>query len=224
MLTRWKVVGEGLTRPGGRHLKIDEPCGRISLPEAVSIMRLPRWRFTVQKLMLVVALAGLAMGGGIAAYRLWRLSSEYARKAQLYQASEANFRKLAAFYLENAEHDGEAAAQVSAVETSDEKLIRELDQHADQSKLWAARSRENAAECATMAVSYAALSRKYERAARYPWLTVDPDPPPPFREPAGGPASLQRARELEAALARSEAGRPRVRPGGREAQGNGKVE
>src|SRR5436309_1037307 len=29
------------------------------------------------------------------------------------------------------------------------------------------------------AAYYAALRRKYERAARYPWLPVAPDPPPP---------------------------------------------
>jgi hypothetical protein len=30
-----------------------------------------------------------------------------------------------------------------------------------------------------MAAHHAALRRKYERAARYPWLPVAPDPPPP---------------------------------------------
>jgi hypothetical protein len=34
-----------------------------------------------------------------------------------------------------------------------------------------------AAKSAAMAVHYAALARKYERAARYPWLPVEPDPP-----------------------------------------------
>jgi hypothetical protein len=30
-----------------------------------------------------------------------------------------------------------------------------------------------------LAAYHAAMSRKYERAARYPWLPVAPDPPPP---------------------------------------------
>jgi hypothetical protein len=32
---------------------------------------------------------------------------------------------------------------------------------------------------------HASLARKYERAARYPWLSVEPDPPDPERIPAG---------------------------------------
>jgi hypothetical protein len=31
----------------------------------------------------------------------------------------------------------------------------------------------------TEAERFAALARKYERAARYPWLPVEPDPPEP---------------------------------------------
>jgi hypothetical protein len=33
------------------------------------------------------------------------------------------------------------------------------------------------ADLASKADHYAAMKRKYGRAARYPWLTVDPDPP-----------------------------------------------
>jgi hypothetical protein len=44
-------------------------------------MRLPRLRFTVRRLMVVVAIAGLVMGGGIWGYRMWRLSEYYAAEA-----------------------------------------------------------------------------------------------------------------------------------------------
>jgi hypothetical protein len=37
-------------------------------------MRLPRLRFTIRRLMLVVAIAGLVMGGGVWGHRMWRLS------------------------------------------------------------------------------------------------------------------------------------------------------
>jgi hypothetical protein len=37
----------------------------------------------------------------------------------------------------------------------------------------------DAAENAANVHYHAALARKYERAARYPWLPVEPDPPQP---------------------------------------------
>jgi hypothetical protein len=40
-------------------------------------MRLPRPRFLVRWLMLVVAIAGLAMGGGVWGYRMRELSDKY---------------------------------------------------------------------------------------------------------------------------------------------------
>jgi hypothetical protein len=43
-------------------------------------------------------------------------------------------------------------------------------------------SREAAACYAAGAVYHADLGRKYEHAARYPWLSVEPDPPKP-RDP-----------------------------------------
>jgi hypothetical protein len=33
-------------------------------------------------------------------------------------------------------------------------------------------------QAASAAAYHAAMKRKYERAARYPWLSVEPDPPP----------------------------------------------
>ena len=39
--------------------------------------------------------------------------------------------------------------------------------------------REDAEQATRRAAYHASLKRKYERAARYPWLPVEPDPPPP---------------------------------------------
>jgi hypothetical protein len=102
-------------------------------------MRLPRLRFTVRRLMLVVALAGLVMGGGVWGYRMWRMSAKYARIAQSFKWTESLHRGLEARFQNNAQRE--------------------------------------AAKFAAVATHYAALVRKYERAARYPWLPVEPDPP-----------------------------------------------
>jgi hypothetical protein len=39
--------------------------------------------------------------------------------------------------------------------------------------------RDEAARCARISAHYTRLKLKYERAARYPWLPVEPDPPEP---------------------------------------------
>jgi hypothetical protein len=44
--------------------------------------------------------------------------------------------------------------------------------------------RRLAQQSALRAAYHAALGRKYERAARYPWLAIEPDPPiPPVQNP-----------------------------------------
>jgi hypothetical protein len=87
-------------------------------------MRLPRLRFTIRLLMLMVALAACSVWG----YRMWRVSREHARVE----------RRLTHF-----------------------RIGRPI------------------ADAAEKAAYDAALARKYERAARHPWLPVGPDPPQP---------------------------------------------
>jgi hypothetical protein len=59
-------------------------------------MRLPRFRFTIGRLMLVVSLAGSLMGGCVWGSRMWRLSDAYADIAQISRSSEGLHRKLQA--------------------------------------------------------------------------------------------------------------------------------
>jgi hypothetical protein len=87
-------------------------------------MRPPRLRFTVRRLMLVVALAACSVWG----YRMWRVSREYAR----------------------------------------------VERHRTHYPIG-----YPSADAAEKAAYDAALARKYQRAARYPWLPVEPDPPQP---------------------------------------------
>ncbi len=111
---------------------------------------MPRFRFTVRRMMVAVAIAAFMLAGG----ELLRRRNAYLEKAENFRhdivppsgwdmgggtLSEEEFRKqLAAFQAE-----GEAIRRTP-------------------------RSRH-----------YQAMARKYERAARYPWLPVAPDPPEP---------------------------------------------
>jgi hypothetical protein len=106
--------------------------------------------------MLVVALAGLVMGGGVWGYRMWRLSGEYARMAESDKSFENAYRTREWLCLQS-ELDGKK----SVVHSSREERRR-------INHMWVPESREAAPEYAKIAAYYAALARKYEQAARYP--------------------------------------------------------
>lgn len=112
-------------------------------------MGLPRVRFTVRGLTVAVMLAGLLLGGG--AWHRRRIG--FLRWATMYARSEANDRRMAA------DERREAEARRAAGELG---RARDLVQQAagDEAR----------------AEHWAKLRRKYERLARYPWLTAEPDP------------------------------------------------
>ena len=92
-------------------------------------MRLPRVRFSVRRLMIMVAVVALSSAV------LGQLSLRYRQQARFYAESEAYWRKAA------------IGAPIS-------QQARYKDR-----------------------VNYfARLRQKYEHAARYPWLPVEPDP------------------------------------------------
>jgi hypothetical protein len=99
--------------------------------------------------MLVVAFAGLVMGSGVWGYRMWRQSGEYTIKAQSYT--------LLTYICGYPEELGQGTVEAT-IDTSGELQRQNLKKHVER---------------------WAALARKYERAARYPWLPVEPDPPAP---------------------------------------------
>jgi hypothetical protein len=109
-------------------------------------MRMPRVRFTVRRLMIAVAVAALLLGGDV----LWRKRAGYLARANVEAASEMQSRALIKVYE-------------SAIETSAAPSV------ADGYRHWVEVHREEADY-------HGRLRRKYERAARYPWLPVEPDP------------------------------------------------
>jgi hypothetical protein len=112
-------------------------------------MRLPRFRFTVRRLMVAMAIVALLLGGGI----LGRRSLDY--------------RRLAAFHEQMEQRKERAVRGI-------EILARAANDPAD-----AAAARRDAAYEAQIGRHHAALKAKYLRAASRPWLPVPPDPPPP---------------------------------------------
>jgi len=106
-------------------------------------------RMTTRRWMIAVAVASLVMASG----RLLWLSSVY-RKAALVQAAYENVaRTLQTFGMEM-EIEPESGA-IKAQRAADASVNQKTAEYR------------------------AALKRKYERAARFPWLPVEPDPPAP---------------------------------------------
>jgi hypothetical protein len=148
---------------------------KIGRTEEVSIMRRRRLWFTDWRLMLGIALAGVAMRGAFGYRMRWR-SIGYADKANWCQLLERSCRELEAMHLKNATDNEKIAADVSALDTSTPELSKYFTEEAQKARKVAEQSREAAADCAKTAARCAALARKYERTSRYPWLGLGPDP------------------------------------------------
>jgi hypothetical protein len=108
-----------------------------------------RVRFTLRGLMIVVAVVAGLMAAWIGLARLRLLSSGYRARAEQHAGIEGTLRRIIA--SEGAD---------ALVDISPEPGHR---------------SRRFTAQA--VAKHEAALCRKYERAARYPWLPLEPDPP-----------------------------------------------
>ena len=118
-------------------------------------MRLPGVRFTLRRLLVVIALLAVLMAAGLEAARATRRAREYRQ----YAVAHAAFRDLS---LGEAEQYRDA---YNHGEWADDKEKTQLLQR-------------EAGERA-LARHYDTLAAKYRRAARFPWLPVEPDPPQP---------------------------------------------
>ena len=117
-------------------------------------MRLPHVRFSLWHLMVGVALVGLALAGG-----LWTVEMQRVRRQHLQQV--ARHSVLASLY------SAEVARLQANPAKSPDPLVREWLEEALELNRRALRISERARD-------------KYQRAARYPWLPVEPDPPDPM--------------------------------------------
>jgi hypothetical protein len=114
-------------------------------------MRLPRLRFTLRTLIALVAVVAATLGGFLEYRRLMRKAAEYRARAEEHAGIEQTLRTII-----------EKSGPNPPVDISPGNGLR--------SKRFTAQA---------LADHEAALRLKYERAACYPWLSVEPDPPEP---------------------------------------------
>lgn len=143
-------------------------------------MRLPRVRFTVRRLMIAVAIAGVIMGvtrltanarrlrARAAGYAIraateretnWGMASDEAQLARAVDRVKVHKTRMEAGSLDQ--------------DPSDQRAVLELMEES------VARRRRRIARHHGRLAYFLAMRAKYERAARYPWLSVEPDPPEP---------------------------------------------
>jgi hypothetical protein len=147
-------------------------------------MRLPR--FKVRTLLILVILAGSGVGG----YVLWGRSVEYRRRAESARSFEMEYADQASGFRSGADamsHMLEnfsifrpsplSPEQVAAVEGA--ASLPPLPPSLEETRAAVDDSRRRATECDRMRDYNAGIKLKYYRAARYPWLPVEPDPPEP---------------------------------------------
>ena len=116
-------------------------------------MRLPRVRFSIRRIMVVVVIVALAFG----TFRLWTVRKLYLEKA----AQHAGFRDF-------------------VVRSPESIRYWEARWTAQREGLPARYPWPDGPPFVPAMVKYHdAMRIKYERAARYPWLSVEPDPPKP---------------------------------------------
>jgi hypothetical protein len=114
-------------------------------------MRLPHPRFTLRALIALVAVVAVTLGGFLEYRRLMRKAAEYRARAEDHAGIEQTLWTII-----------EKSGPNSPVDLSPGKGLR--------SKRFTAQA---------VADHEMALRIKYERAADYPWLPVEPDPPEP---------------------------------------------
>jgi hypothetical protein len=123
-------------------------------PVEAPAMQMPRFRFTVRRMMVAVAFAGLVLAPAAWGIRLLGYAEGFRRQSARMQARERRDFMACRYWRDAAETN-------RALGVAAEK------------------ERANAAHFERLAGYCGSLSRKYERAARYPWLPVEPDPPEP---------------------------------------------
>jgi hypothetical protein len=145
-------------------------------------MRLPRFR--VRALLILVALAGISAGGIV----LWGRSVEYVRRAESADSHEKSCDNLAKRWFavgpDNLNLSRGYDYGILPPHPDDSQRVAELlaklpPPSPEELKAFLDSARRTGASSERRRDYYAALRRKYCRAARYPWLPVSPDPPEP---------------------------------------------
>jgi len=129
-------------------------------------MRIPRLRFTIRLLMIAVAIVGVFLTAARLVY-LWR---HYQALAAMHASKEVNYVRQA----QGAERRQDWCARQATIANLQSASVR--------GSTWerlATSSGAIAHDLRRLAAHESRLKRTYERAARHPWLPVEPDPPEP---------------------------------------------
>jgi hypothetical protein len=140
-----------------------------------SAMRRPRFR--LRTLLIAAAVVGLSVG----VLTLRQRSAEYRERAALHAEEKRKHMELVNFcgYLQNQFENGFICVDeyIRLVRPSAQDLA---DYRGGATEAIELARKELASERAG-ASYHENLKRKYDRAARYPWLSIEPDPPAPER-------------------------------------------
>lgn len=150
-------------------------------------MRLPRVRFTVRRLMLVVAVAALFLCTFLNAYpKIMRRRAEYQERARQHLQREGMARAAMRTEARNLGNWAALAAE-RRLKAKGALPIDGEDMPPFGEESWASLGEQASAQSAWHArmimmhhekvVFHAVLRRKWERAAAFPVLAVTPDPP-----------------------------------------------
>ncbi len=129
-------------------------------------MRRLRVRFTVRRLMVLVAVVGLSIGGWKEYQRCMRLREDHKIWADTFEHLARFARGLGSRTQEQWEADCREVERLNR-----EPPYRYID-------YWSPRP-EPPELARRQADYYSRMQAKYERAARFPWWPVAPDPPIP---------------------------------------------
>ncbi len=162
-------------------------------------MRPPHVRFTMRRMMAVIAITGFVLGGTVGSWRLKCLQDSYRHLAEKYANAVSllgHMQRSAVQTLDVTEgflrHERELAKQqrgpfpAKGIRMSEEceRLIKEGEEGVDQIRAYLSL-------LTRQAEYYSQLRIKYGRAAVRPWLPVEPDgSPPPLPHPPESPIQL----------------------------------
>jgi di/tripeptidase len=144
------------------------------------MMRLPRVRFTVRRMMIAVAVVAVLIACSFQAVRLHRNYQHYSWRVEFHTTMEQGDLTLASSLNNLADVLSSGASRLAG-----RGFGEEMGQRAKKHFREAERRRVSAKY-------HAQMKAKYEAAARRPWLDVEPDPPPPeLLLAAGTPSTTQ---------------------------------
>jgi Est1 DNA/RNA binding domain len=149
-----------------------------------------RARFTLRCLMLTVAVVAVVLAAWVETVRLARISSARRHYAESCAASAALANKFALRYRQHAQA---AQVELDSLQTRpvanlgpvppEDRAAQERFAALQMAKTWEGileRAQSTAATYARNSDHWSRMHQKYARAARTPWLSIDPDPPAPY--------------------------------------------